>query len=59
MLNFNFSEKCLGLGSPTHFVYDFSTKMFLMLHFINWPNFIVKTKTSRQKPKYLENKKSL
>ena len=41
MLNFNFSEKGLGLVSPPHFVYDFSRKMFLMLHFINWPNFIV------------------
>ena len=59
MLNFNISEKRLGLGSPTHFVHDFSIKMFLMLYSINWPNFIVKTKTSRQKPKYLENKKSL
>ena len=30
MLNFNFSEKGLGLDSPPHFVYDFSRKMFLM-----------------------------
>ena len=98
MLNFNFSEKSLGLVSPPHFVYDFSRKLFLMLHSINWPNFIfwlpllleildnmfitiicypgcdVKkfeiniiflikpfcymTKKSRQKLKYLENKKS-
>ena len=35
MLNFNFSEKGLGLVSPPHFVYDFSGKMFLMLHSIN------------------------
>ena len=28
MLNFNFSEKGLGLVSPPHFVYDFSRKMF-------------------------------
>ena len=41
ILNFNFSEKGLGLVSPPHFVYDFSRKMFLMLHSINWPNFIV------------------
>ena len=27
MLNFNFSEKGLGLVSPPHFVYDFSRKM--------------------------------
>ena len=41
MLNFHFSEKGLGLVSPPHFVYDFSRKIFLMLHSINWPNFIV------------------
>ena len=41
VLNFNFSEKGLGLVSPPHFVYDFSRKMFLMLHYINWPSFIV------------------
>ena len=40
MHNFNFSEKGLGLVSPTHFVYDFLRKMFLMLHSINWPDFI-------------------
>ena len=40
MLNFSFSEKGLGLVSPPHFVYDFSIKIFLMLHYINWPNFI-------------------
>ena len=40
-LNFNFSEISLGLVSPTHFVYDFSQKMFLMLHSTNWRNFIV------------------
>ena len=33
MLNFNFSEKAQGLVSPTHFVYEFSRKIFLMLHF--------------------------
>ena len=41
MFNFNFSEKGLGLVSPPHFVYDFWGKMFIMLHSINWPNFIV------------------
>ena len=41
MLNFTFSGKGLELVSPSYFVYDFSEKMFLMLHSINWPNFIV------------------
>ena len=41
ILNFDFLEKDLGIVSPPHFVYDFSTKMFLMLCSINWPNFIV------------------
>ena len=42
MLNFRFLEMDgLGLVSPPHFVYDFSRKIFLMLHSINWPNFIV------------------
>ena len=100
MLNFNYSEKGLELVSPPHFMYDFSRKMFLMLHSINGPNFIVwlslslkiligqnvyyncfltrlwrhkiwnwpylfnqavliMTKKSRQKPKYLENEKSI
>ena len=40
-LNFDFSEKGLGLVSPPHFVYDLSRKMFLKLYPINWPNFIV------------------
>ena len=40
MLNFNFLDKGLGIVSPAHFVYGFSTKMFLMLYSINWPNFI-------------------
>ena len=40
MLNFDFLDKGLGIISPAHFVYDFSTKMFLMLYSINWPNFI-------------------
>ena len=41
MLNFHFIEKGLGIVFSPHFVYDFSRKMFLMLWFINWPNFIV------------------
>ena len=41
MLNFNFPEKDLGLVSPSHFVYDFSRKIFLMLHSIIRPNFFV------------------
>ena len=40
MLNFNISEKGLGLVSAAHFVYDFGREMFLMLNF-NLPNFIV------------------
>ena len=31
MLNFDFLEKSLGIVSPSHFVYDFSTKVCLML----------------------------
>ena len=27
MLNFDFLDKCLGIVSPAHFVYDFLTKM--------------------------------
>ena len=40
MLNFDFLDKSLGIISPAHFVYDFLTKMFLMLYSINSPNFI-------------------
>ena len=40
MLNFEFLDKDLGIVSPAHFVYEFSTKMFLMLDSTNWPNFI-------------------
>ena len=36
MLNFDFLVKGLGIVSPAHFVYDFSTKMFLMLYSINF-----------------------
>ena len=40
MLNFDFLDKGLGIVSSAHFVHDFSAKMFRMLYFINWPNFI-------------------
>ena len=35
MLNFDYLEKGLGIDSTPHFVYDFSSKMFLMLYSIN------------------------
>ena len=35
MVNFDFLEKGLEKVSAPHFVYDFSTKMFLMLYSIN------------------------
>ena len=41
MLKFVFLGKGLGIISPAHFVYDFSTKMLLMLYAINWSNFVV------------------
>ena len=40
MLNFDFLDKGLAIVSSAHFVYDFSTKMFLILCSINWPNVI-------------------
>ena len=40
MLSFDFLEKGLRIVSPPLFVYDFSRKMFLVLCFINWSNFI-------------------
>ena len=40
MLNFDILDKGLEI-SPTYFVYDFSTKKFLMLYCINWPNCVV------------------
>ena len=39
MLNFDFSDKNLGIVSSAIVVYDFSTKMFLMLYSITGPNF--------------------
>ena len=41
MLKFDILGKGLGIVSAAHFVYDISTKMFLKLYSINWPNFIV------------------
>ena len=41
ILNFDFLGKGLGIVSQLHFVYVFSRKVFLMLHSINRPNFIV------------------
>ena len=41
MLDFHVLEKGLVIVSPTHFVHDFSRKLFLMLYSSNWPNFIV------------------
>ena len=35
MLNFDFLEKDHGLASLPLFEYGFSTKMFLMLHYVN------------------------
>ena len=40
MINFDFLDEGLGIASPPHFVYDFSTKMLLIVHSINSPNFI-------------------
>ena len=38
--NFDFLEKCLGLVSLPHFVYDFMRRIFLMLYLINRSNLI-------------------
>ena len=35
MPNFGFSGKDLGIDSPPHFVYDFSSEIFLMLDSTN------------------------
>ena len=37
MLNFDFSEKGLGLVPPPHLFQGYSRKMFLVLHSFNWP----------------------
>ena len=34
MLNFDVLDNDMGIVSPAHFVYDFSTKMFLMLYLL-------------------------
>ena len=41
MLNFGILDKGLWIISPAHFVYDLSTKMFLIFYSINWSNLIV------------------
>ena len=41
MLNFDILNKGVRIVSAAHFVYDFSTIMFVKLYSINWPNFIV------------------
>ena len=40
MNNFDFLEKGLGIVPTSHFVYNFSGKMFLMLYSVNSPNII-------------------
>ena len=35
MLNFDFLDKGVEIVSPAHFVYDFSTKMLVMLYSVN------------------------
>ena len=39
MLNFDILDKGLGIA---HFVYGFSTKLFLKLYSINWPKGVIK-----------------
>ena len=41
MINFNFFKKGLGLLFLSHFVHEFSRKVFLVLYFLKWPNFAV------------------
>ena len=41
MLNFDISEKGLGIVSSLHFVYDVLRKMFLMFYCITCSNFTV------------------
>ena len=40
MFKFSFSEKCLSLVLPPHFVHCFSLKMFFMFYSLNWLSFI-------------------
>ena len=66
MFGFDFQEKSLGIVSPTHFVYDFSSVCFSVCVVINFEInlvFLIKpffymTKTARQKFKYLEYEKT-
>ena len=37
MLNLDFLDKVLRIVSPAHFVYDFSTKLLLVIYSTNWP----------------------
>ena len=41
VLNYDFLKNGLGMVSPSHFVYDFSREMFLILYSINWSIFVV------------------
>ena len=41
IFHFDFLDKGLETVCSPHFIYDFPTKVFLMLYSINWPNFIV------------------
>ena len=41
MLSFDFLEKGLARTSPPQFVYNFWRKIFILLYFINLPNFVV------------------
>ena len=40
MSDFDFLGKGMGIGFPALIAYYFSRKMFIMLYFIIWPNFI-------------------
>ena len=40
MLNFYSLEKGMGMVFLPHVTCDFSRKMFLVLNFMNWPNFM-------------------
>ena len=41
IFHFDFLDKGLEIVCSPHFVYDFPTKVLLMLYSISWPNFIV------------------
>ena len=40
-INFYLLENGPRIVSPPHFVYDYRIKVFFMLYYISWPNFIV------------------